>query len=96
MSERSNKSIGRPCGEKIVGSSDLGDTTVCCHDDNGCLVTFESSIKVREAFDIEHVHLIDEEHTWNDFSSAFFSPFGHFLIDLFSNFWFDLTNVTSE
>jgi hypothetical protein len=42
------------------------------------------------------VNLIDEKNTWNDFSSAFFSPFGYFLVDLFSDFWFDFTNVSGK
>jgi len=42
------------------------------------------------------VDLIDEQDTWNDLSSTFFSPFGNFLVDLFSNLWFDLTDITSE
>jgi len=40
--------------------------------------------------------LIDEQDTWNDLSSAFFSPFSNFLINLFSDFWFNFTDITSE
>jgi len=40
--------------------------------------------------------LIDEEDTWDDLSTAFFSPLGDLLVDLFSNFRLDFTDVTRE
>jgi len=39
---------------------------------------------------------INEEDTWYDLSTAFLSPFCNLLVNLFTNFWLDLTNVTSE
>jgi hypothetical protein len=42
------------------------------------------------------MHLINEEDTWNDFSSSFFSPFGDFLVDLFSDFRLDFTNISGK
>jgi len=42
------------------------------------------------------MYLINEENTWDDLSSSFFSPFGDLLVNLFSDFWLDLTNITSK
>lgn len=80
----------------IVGTSDLGDTTIGGHHDNWCLVRLERSVQEREAFNIEHMDLIDEEHTWHDLCTAFLSPLGNFLIDLLPHLWLDLTNITSK
>lgn len=42
------------------------------------------------------MYLINEEDTGDDLSTALFSPFGNFLVNLFANLRFDFTNVTSE
>ena len=80
----------------IIGSSDFGDTSVGGHDNDWSLVGLEGSVQEREALNIEHMDLIDEEHTWHDLCTAFFSPLSHFLIDLLSNLWLDLTNITGK
>ena len=41
----------------VVGSSDLGDSSVGGHDNDWGLVAFESSIQEREALDVEHMDL---------------------------------------
>ena len=81
---------------QVVCSTDLCDTSVSRHDDDGGLVALKSSIKEREAFNVEHVNLINEKHTRYNFGAAFFSPFGNLLVNLFSNFRLDLTDITSE
>jgi hypothetical protein len=40
--------------------------------------------------------LIDEEYTWNDLSSSFFSPLSDFLVNLLSDLWLDFSNISSE
>jgi len=40
--------------------------------------------------------LIDEEDTWHDLSTSFFSPLGDLLVDLFTNFRLDFTDITRE
>ena len=40
--------------------------------------------------------LIDEEDTWHNFGTAFFSPLSYLLIDLFSNLWLNFTNISSK
>lgn len=40
------------------------------------------------------VYLIDEEDSRHNVSLAFFSPFCHFAVDLFSHFWLYFTSIT--
>ena len=80
----------------VISSSNFGDTTVGGHDHDWCLITLKSSVKEREAFDVEHMDLIDEEDTWDDLSTAFFSPLGDLLVDLLANFRLDFTDITRE
>ncbi len=42
------------------------------------------------------MYLINEEDTRDDLSTALFSPLSNFLVNLFTNFRFNFTNVTSE
>jgi hypothetical protein len=83
-------------GAQVVSSSDLGDSSVGCHDNDGGLIAFKSSVQEREALDVKHMDLIDEEYTRHDLSTTFLSPFSYFLVNLLSNFGFDFTDITSE
>jgi len=80
----------------IISSSDLGNTSVSGHHNNWCLVGLKSPVQEREAFDIEHVDLIDEEDTWDDLCTSFFPPLGDFLVDLLSDLRFDFSNISCE
>lgn len=80
----------------IVSSSDLGNTSVSGHHNDWCLVRLESSVQEREAFDIEHMDLIDEEDTWDNLCASLFSPLGDFLVDLLSDFGLDFSNISCE
>ena len=80
----------------VLSATDLSDTSVSGHDDNRGLVTFESSIKEGEALDIKHVDLINEEDTWNDLSTSLLTPLSDLLVNLFSYFGLDLTDITSK
>ena len=42
------------------------------------------------------MNLIDEEHAWYDLSTTFLSPFSDFLVNLFSYFGLNFTNVSCE
>jgi hypothetical protein len=42
------------------------------------------------------VDLINEEDTWHNFGTAFFSPLSYLLIDLLSNLRLDFTNISSK
>jgi hypothetical protein len=80
----------------IVCSSDLGDTSVGSHYDNGGLVRLECSIEEREALNVEHMYLIDEENTRHNFSTSLFSPLGNFLINLLTDFWLNFSNISRK
>ena len=41
--------------------SDLGDSSVGSHHDQGRQFVLESTVKEREAFDVEHMHFVNEE-----------------------------------
>ena len=80
----------------VVSSTDLRDTTVRSHDYDRCTLHLKRAIEKREALDVEHVHLVDEEYARNDFRLAFFAPLRHLSVDLLTNFLLDLTGVTRE
>lgn len=80
----------------VVSTSDLCQSSVCGHNNNGSLFWFKSSVQVREAFNVQHVNFINEQDSWNNLSSSFFSPLSYFLINLISNLWLDFSNVSRE
>lgn len=43
--------------------ADLRDAAVARHDDNGREVTLEGAVQVREALNVEHVHLTNEKES---------------------------------
>ena len=81
---------------RVGGSTDLSDTSVSGHDDDGGLIALKRPVEEREALDVQHVNLIDEEYTWHDLCTALFSPLGNLPVDLFSHLGLDLTDVTRE
>ena len=87
---------GETVRRQIVGASNLGDTTVSSHDDDGSLVGLESTIEEREALNVEHMNLINEQDTGHDLGAALLSPLGNLLVNLLSDLRLDLTNITSE
>lgn len=80
----------------VVGAADSSDTTVSCHDHDWCLVALKGSVKEGEALNVQHVDLIEEQDTWDDLGTSLFTPLGNLLIDLLTNLWLDLTDVTSK
>ena len=40
--------------------------------------------------------LVNKQNTWYNFSTAFFTPLGNFLVNLFAHFGFDFTDITSK
>jgi hypothetical protein len=42
------------------------------------------------------MNFVNEKNSRHNFCTALFSPFGYLLVDLFTNFWLDLSNVSSE
>ena len=39
-----------------------GDTPVCGHDKDGCHVILQGTVQEGEALDVQHVHLVNEQH----------------------------------
>ena len=56
-------------------------------------------MQIGEALNVQHVDLVDEEHTWNQLSNALVNVLVHHLVDLLPQFvWNTATGVnqTSE
>ena len=80
----------------VGGAADAGAAAVRGHDDDGREVGFEGAVDVGEAFDVEHVDLVDEEDAGHDLGLAFFLPFADFGVDLVAHFAADLARVAGE
>jgi Tol biopolymer transport system component len=44
--------------------------SVGCKNNDGSKIAFQSSVKISEAFNIEHMDLIDEEYSWDQLSNT--------------------------
>lgn len=80
----------------VLGTTDAGVTSVRGHDDDGGEVVLEGAVDEGETFNVEHMHLVDEEHAGDDGGLPFLLPLGHFGVDLVANLTADLTGVTSK
>lgn len=80
----------------LVSASDLRDASVSGKNNNRRGIAFQRSVQKRETLDVQHMHFVDEEHTRNDVGFAFLAPVGDFLINLISNFLFDLSGVAGK
>ena len=61
--------------DDVVRASDDAFPSVGGEDDDGCDGRFESAMKVSEAFDVQHVDLIDEQDAGNEFGDAWSEGF---------------------
>mmetsp|Transcript_42728 Transcript_42728/g.106338 ORF Transcript_42728/g.106338 Transcript_42728/m.106338 type:complete len:379 (-) Transcript_42728:89-1225(-) len=80
----------------VVGAADASDAAVGGDDEHGRQVRLERAVEVREALDVEHVHLVDEEHAWHDLGFPLFPPLRHFRVDLLAHLWLDLACIARE
>mmetsp|Transcript_29796 Transcript_29796/g.58471 ORF Transcript_29796/g.58471 Transcript_29796/m.58471 type:complete len:314 (+) Transcript_29796:841-1782(+) len=87
---------GNAVGTFVVCSPNRCDASVGCHHDDGCVLCLQGSVEKREALDVQHVDLVDEQNTRDDFSLALLLPLCHFGIYLFSDFRFDFSCVPCE
>ncbi len=92
ISRRSNRSSGIPCGlyfknslPLVVGPSYIRYSSVCCQNHNWCCLAFQRSIQERKTFHVQHVHLVDKQHTRHDLRLTLLSPLWYFLVYLLSN-----------
>lgn len=83
-------------GALVVSTSNIGDSSVGGKNNNRGSVGFQGSIQEGETLHVEHMDFIDEKDTRDNICLAFFSPIGHFLVNLVSYFLFDFTGVTSK
>ena len=80
----------------IISSSYLSHTSVCCQNNNRCLLILQGSVKKAKALNIQHVNLIYEKHSWNYISFIFLLPQSNFLINLISYFLPDFSSLSWE
>ncbi len=73
--------------------SDPGVAPVARHDDDGCQLVLERAVDVREAFDVQHVDLVDEQHARDNLGFALLFPLADFRVDLIPDFAADLARV---
>lgn len=73
-----------------LSSSDLTDSSVGSKDDNWGKVGLKSSVKISEALDIKHVHLINEKDTWNKLGDTVIDVFVHNFVNFESQLFGDL------
>mmetsp|Transcript_76154 Transcript_76154/g.123054 ORF Transcript_76154/g.123054 Transcript_76154/m.123054 type:complete len:253 (+) Transcript_76154:116-874(+) len=69
-------------GALVVCAADVRDSTVCGHDDNWRGVGLQCPVQEGEALDVQHVHLVNEEHARYDVGLALLPPLCHLGIDL--------------
>jgi hypothetical protein len=86
----------RCCLPLVVGASDVGDASVGGEDDDGGGLAFQGPVEEGEALHVEHVDLVDEEHSGHDFSLALLSPLRHLLVDLLPHLLRDFSSGSGE
>lgn len=87
-----------------IGSSNCADTSISGQDDNGSESRFESPVEEGETFDIQHMNLIDEEHSRDKFSNTLVDVSVDNFVDFASEFlghfgffrFHDLTHKTHK
>mmetsp|Transcript_15709 Transcript_15709/g.33590 ORF Transcript_15709/g.33590 Transcript_15709/m.33590 type:complete len:340 (-) Transcript_15709:1208-2227(-) len=80
----------------VVGAADARDAAVCGHDEHRRQVRLERAVEVREALNVEHVHLVNEEHARHDLRLALLAPLSHLLVNLLADLRLDLSRVAGE
>lgn len=68
-----------------LADSLLPDHTVAsvrCKDDDGGDRRLQGPVQVGEALDVQHVDLINKEHTWNQLRNALINVLVHHLVNL--------------
>jgi hypothetical protein len=66
------------------------------HDHQRRQLALQRSIQKREALDIQHMYLVNEQNSRNDLCLAFLAPFSDFGVDLCAQLGFDLARVPCE
>ena len=87
---------GDAVGRLVVRAADAGDASVRGDDDDGGERALQGADEPREALDVEHVHLVDEEHAGHDVRLALLAPVGDAQVDLVADLGLDLARVAGE
>ena len=80
----------------VGGAADTGVAAVRGHDDDRGEIALEGAVDVGEAFDVEHVYFVDEQHAGYDFGFSFFFPLADFGVDLIADFGANFARVAGE
>ncbi|KAJ6441961.1 LOW QUALITY PROTEIN: Central kinetochore subunit CHL4 [Purpureocillium lavendulum] len=80
----------------VVGAADARVAAVAGHDDDGRQLVLQRAVDVREALNVEHVHLVDEQDAWHDLGLALLLPLAYLGVDLVADLAADLARVTGE
>ena len=68
--------------DDVAGALDCAAAAIRGEYDDGRQRRLERSMQVREALDVEHVHLVDEQHARHEFGYALIDVLVHHLVDL--------------
>jgi hypothetical protein len=80
----------------IVGAANGSDAAIAGHDHDGREIVLKCAVEIRKALNVEHVHLVDEQHAGDDLGLAFFAPLAHLGVDLLAHFALDLACISRE
>nr|POF17610.1 hypothetical protein CFP56_13024 [Quercus suber] len=80
----------------VAGPADRRAAPVARHDDDRRQLVLERAVDEAEALDVQHVHLVDEQHPRHDLRLAFLPPLGHLGVDLLAHLAADLARVAGE
>ena len=80
----------------VAGAADARVAPVACHDDDGRELILKRAVDVGKAFNVEHMDLVDEEHSRDDFRLTFLFPLAHFGVDLVAHLAANLARVAGE
>lgn len=82
-------------GASHVNAANLADSTIGGEDHDRGKVGLKSSVKIGETLNIQHVYLIDEEHSRHKLSDAVVNVLVHNLVDFESQFFCDFSLLGS-
>eukprot|EP00955_Chlamydomonas_euryale_P089130 364439-Chlamydomonas_euryale.AAC.14 len=83
-------------GRLVLRAADLRDAAVRRNHEHRRHVVLERAIEEREALNVEHVHLVDEEHARDNLRLALLAPLRHLLVNLLADLVPDLARIAGE
>lgn len=80
----------------VVGAPDPRVASIARHDDDRSQLVLQGTVDVGEAFNVQHMDLIDEEDPWHNLRFPLLFPFANFGVDLVTDFAADFSRVSGE